>query len=221
LIFFKKKLEPQPSTFYFTTQRHTSLLCILEKKIERTQINSLVALAYTWAKLRRRLWVPRHPQNFEKQLLEVNFYPGYSSNFQTYKRKAPHLVCFSFATELIYGSRAPARGVYVRTPRAPRITCSPSSDGVARTYADGCISTVALWTAILESGWTPSAGDALAVPGNVAAAATSAASSATAIAAALPIAARCVAGLAIIGGLRHGLIFLIVVLTVAICTNRE
>jgi len=38
-------------------------------------------------------------------------------------------------------------------------TCSPSSNGVARTYADGCISTVVLWTAILDSGWNPSAGD--------------------------------------------------------------
>ena len=59
-------------------------------------------------------------------------------------------------------------------------TCPPSSDGVARTYADGCISTVVLWTAILDSGWNPSAGDDALIAAAAAAAASTTARAAAA-----------------------------------------
>jgi hypothetical protein len=42
--------------------------------------------------------VPRHPQKFEKPLSGTNFHHGCALNFHTYKRKAPLLVCSSFAT---------------------------------------------------------------------------------------------------------------------------
>ena len=45
--------------------------------------------AQTGAKLRSSLWVPRHPQKFEKPLLETNFYHDCRLNFHIYKRRAP------------------------------------------------------------------------------------------------------------------------------------
>lgn len=61
-------------------------------------------------------------------------------------------------------------------------TSLPSNAGVARTYAEAWRSTVALWMAILDSGWTPSAGDELTVAGNVAAAANTTMTTATVVA---------------------------------------
>nr|CAB3504081.1 unnamed protein product [Digitaria exilis] len=52
------------------------------------------------------------------------------------------------------------------------------ADGVGRTYADGCISTVVLWMAILDSGWNPCSGDPAAAAATAASNITRAAAAA-------------------------------------------
>jgi hypothetical protein len=45
------------------------------------------------------LWMPKHPQNFEKPLVKINFHHINRLNLQIYKREAPPLICASFAPE--------------------------------------------------------------------------------------------------------------------------
>ena len=70
------------------------------------------------AKLRCSLWVPMHPQKFENPLLGTNFHHGFRSNFHTYKRNAPPLLCSSFAIAL-HHTPAPPSSAHT-FPRRPQ-----------------------------------------------------------------------------------------------------